>query len=136
MTSEAQKQATKNYLSKLKTWTIRIKPEEAEQIEQAATAAGQSKNEYVLEAVRSRMEQPGGEFEKSASSVQTEPELSCSFSLSQAQIESLKNALLPILLSTPTEQREELKKFLTQLVCDTVDQYKGPVCLNQEPMLF
>lgn len=57
MASEAQKQATKNYLSKLKTWTIRIKPDEAERIEQAAAAAGQSKNEYVLEAVRRRMEQ-------------------------------------------------------------------------------
>ena len=57
MASEAQKQATKNYLAKLKTWTIRIKPDEAEKIEQAAAAAGQSKNEYVLEAVRRRMEQ-------------------------------------------------------------------------------
>lgn len=63
MASEAQKQATKNYLSKLKTWTIRIKPDEAERIEQAAAAAGQSKNEYVLEAVRRRMEQEQADTE-------------------------------------------------------------------------
>lgn len=57
MSTDAKRAGNARYLAKLKTWTIRIKPDEAERIEQAAAAAGQSKNEYVLEAVRRRMEQ-------------------------------------------------------------------------------
>lgn len=57
MSTDAKRAGNARYLAKLKTWTIRIKPDEAEKIEQAAAAAGQSKNEYVLEAVRRRMEQ-------------------------------------------------------------------------------
>lgn len=130
MASEAQKQASKNYLAKLKTWTIRIKPEEAERIEQAATAAKQSKNEYVLEAVRLRMKKntsgkkeknaPGGELKITDTPSNQDKALSCS--LSPAQKEALEEVLCSIIQDTPRDQRDALKVELNQIICECTDK--------------
>lgn len=130
MASEAQKQATKNYLSKLKTWTIRIKPEEAERIEQAAAAATQSKNEYVLEAVRLRMKKdtsgkkeknaPGGELKITDTPSNQDKALSCS--ISPAQKKALEEVLCSIIQDTPRDQRDALKVELNQIICECTDK--------------
>ena len=130
MASEAQKQATKNYLSKLKTWTIRIKPEEAERIEQAAAAAKQSKNEYVLEAVRLRMKKdtsgkkeknaPGGELKITDTPSNQDKALSCS--ISPAQKKALEEVLCSIIQDTPRDQRDALKVELNQIICECTDK--------------
>ena len=130
MASEAQKQASKNYLAKLKTWTIRIKPEEAERIEQAATAAKQSKNEYVLEAVRLRMKKdtsgkkeknaPGGELKNTDTPSNQDKALSCS--ISPAQKEALEEVLCSIIQDTPRDQRDALKVELNQIICECTDK--------------
>ena len=130
MASEAQKQATKNYLSKLKTWTIRIKPEEAERIEQAAAAATQSKNEYVLEAVRLRMKkdtsdkteknEPTGKYKNKDTPTKQEKALSCS--ISPAQKKALEEVLCSIIQDTPRDQRDALKVELNQIICECTDK--------------
>jgi len=130
MASEAQKQATKNYLSKLKTWTIRIKPEEAERIEQAAAAATQSKNEYVLEAVRLRMKKdtsgkkekndPAGELKNTGTPSNQDKALSCS--ISPAQKKALEEVLCSIIQDTPRDQRDALKVELNQIICECTDK--------------
>ena len=130
MASEAQKQASKNYLAKLKTWTIRIKPEEAERIEQAATAAKQSKNEYVLEAVRLRMKKdtsgkkeknaPGGELKITDTPSNQDKALSCSISPSQKG--ALEEVLCSIIKDTPRDQRDALKVELNQIICECTDK--------------
>ena len=130
MASEAQKQARKNYLAKLKTWTIRIKPEEAERIEQAATAAKQSKNEYVLEAVRLRMKKdtsgkkeknaPGGELKITDTPSNQDKALSCS--ISPAQKKALEEVLCSIIQDTPRDQRDALKVELNQIICECTDK--------------
>ena len=130
MASEAQKQASKNYLAKLKTWTIRIKPEEAERIEQAATAAKQSKNEYVLDAVRLRMKKdtsgkkeknaPGGELKITDTPSNQDKALSCS--ISPAQKEALEEVLCSIIQDTPRDQRDALKVELNQIICECTDK--------------
>ena len=130
MASEAQKQASKNYLAKHKTWTIRIKPEEAERIEQAATAAKQSKNEYVLEAVRLRMKKdtsgkkeknaPGGELKITDTPSNQDKALSCS--ISPAQKEALEEVLCSIIQDTPRDQRDALKVELNQIICECTDK--------------
>lgn len=130
MASEAQKQASKNYLAKLKTWTIRIKPEEAERIEQAATAAKQSKNEYVLEAVRLRMKKdtsgkkeknaPGGELKITETPSNQDKALSCS--ISPAQKEAMEEVLCSIIQDTPRDQRDALKVELNQIICECTDK--------------
>lgn len=130
MASEAQKQASKNYLAKLKTWTIRIKPEEAERIEQAATAAKQSKNEYVLEAVRLRMKKdtsgkkeknaPGGELKITDTPSNQDKALSCS--ISPAQKKALEEVLCSIIQDTPRDQRDALKVELNQIICECTDK--------------
>ena len=130
MASEAQKQASKNYLAKLKTWTIRIKPEEAERIEQAATAAKQSKNEYVLEAVRLRMKKdtsgkkeknaPGGELKITDTPSNQDKALSCS--ISPAQKEALEEVLCSIIQDTPRDQRDALKVELNKIICECTDK--------------
>jgi len=52
-----KKRITNNrYLAKLKAITLRTKPEEAEQMKNAAAAAGQSLQGYILQACRERME--------------------------------------------------------------------------------
>lgn len=136
MASEAQKQASKNYLAKLKTWTIRIKPEEAERIEQAATAAKQSKNEYVLEAVRLRMKKdtsgkkeknaPGGELKITDTPSNQDKALSCS--ISPAQKKALEEVLCSIIQDTPRDQRDALKVELNRIICectDKINKYKN-----------
>lgn len=130
MASEAQKQASKNYLAKLKTWTIRIKPEEAERIEQAATAAKQSKNEYVLEAVRLRMKKdtsgkkeknaPGGELKITDTPSNQDKALSCSISPAQKKV--LEEVLCSIIQDTPRDQRDALKVELNQIICECTDK--------------
>ena len=130
MASEAQKQASKNYLAKLKTWTIRIKPEEAERIEQAAAAAKQSKNEYVLEAVRLRMKKdtsgtkeqgtPAGELKNTGTPSNQDKALSCS--LSPAQKKALEEVLCSIIQDTPRDQRDALKVELNQIICECTDK--------------
>lgn len=130
MASEAQKQASKNYLAKLKTWTIRIKPEEAERIEQAATAAKQSKNEYVLEAVRLRMKKdtsgkkeknaPGGELKITDTPSNQDKALSCS--ISPAQKKALEEVMCSIIQDTPRDQRDALKVELNQIICECTDK--------------
>lgn len=130
MASEAQKQASKNYLAKLKTWTIRIKPEEAERIEQAATAAKQSKNEYVLEAVRLRMKKdtsgkkeknaPGGELKITDTPSNQDKALSCS--ISPAQKKALEEVLCSIIQDAPRDQRDALKVELNQIICECTDK--------------
>ena len=57
MTTDAQKKATAKYLAGKKTFTIRVDPEEAEQIQKAAEKQGKSVNAYILDAVQARMEQ-------------------------------------------------------------------------------
>lgn len=57
MTTDAQKKATAKYLAGKKTFTIRVDPEEAKQIQKAAEKQGKSVNAYILDAVQARMEQ-------------------------------------------------------------------------------
>ena len=54
-------EALKKYYAKLDEFKIRPKKEEGQQIREAAAAAGQSVQQYVLDAVRARM---GSDMEK------------------------------------------------------------------------
>lgn len=78
--TQGQRQSKANYLKTVKTWTIRIQPEEAQIIEQAAQRAGQSRNEYVLQSIRERMnreqqsQQAQPEPAPTHSTTNTEPE--------------------------------------------------------------
>ncbi len=55
-----KKRITNNrYLAKLKAITLRAKLEEADRMKAAASAAGQSLQGYILQAVRERMEREG-----------------------------------------------------------------------------
>ena len=51
MSSDAKRAGNARYLAKLKTITVRMQPETAETIQQAAAAAGESVNGYILAAV-------------------------------------------------------------------------------------
>lgn len=53
--TNAQRKARQNYLAKLKAYTIRLQPEQAELLEQSAQRAGQSVNSYVIQAVMERI---------------------------------------------------------------------------------
>lgn len=55
MSTDAKRAGNARYLAKLKTITVRMQPETAETIQQAAAAAGESVNGYILEAVEERM---------------------------------------------------------------------------------
>ena len=59
MSSEAKRKANAKYLQSMKTLTLRVKPEEAEEIKRAA---GNSVQGYIISAVRERMaaESPEG----------------------------------------------------------------------------
>ena len=130
MSTDAKRAGNARYLAKLKTWTIRIKPEEAERIEQAAAAAGQSKNEYVLEAVRLRMKKdtsgkkeknaPGGELKITETPSNQDKALSCS--ISPAQKKALEEVLCSIIQDTPRDQRDALKVELNQIICECTDK--------------
>lgn len=56
MATKAHLEGNALYLAKLKTFTLRVLPEEFEAIKAAAEAAGQSTNAYIVQAVRERME--------------------------------------------------------------------------------
>lgn len=56
MSSDAKRAGNARYLAKLKTITVRMQPETAETIQQAAAAAGESMNGYILAAVDERMQ--------------------------------------------------------------------------------
>ena len=62
--TEAQARASKKYLMSLAEVRIRMHPTTKEQMTDAAKAAGQSLNSYILEAVdeRIRQEQDGAEI--------------------------------------------------------------------------
>lgn len=55
MSSDAKRAGNARYLAKLKTITVRMQPETAETIQQAA-AAGESVNGYILAAVDARLQ--------------------------------------------------------------------------------
>lgn len=57
MSSDAKRAGNARYLAKLKTITVRMQPETAETIQQAAAAAaGESVNGYILAAVDARLQ--------------------------------------------------------------------------------
>ena len=56
MATKAHLEGNARYLAKLKTFTLRVMPEEFEAIKAAAAVAGQSTNAYIVQAVRDRME--------------------------------------------------------------------------------
>lgn len=56
MSTDAKRAGNARYLAKLKTITVRMQPETAETIQQAAAAAGESVNGYILAAVDERMQ--------------------------------------------------------------------------------
>ena len=56
MSTEAKRASNARYLAKLKTVSIRLQPEEAESIQQAAEAAGESLSGYIKEAAIARAE--------------------------------------------------------------------------------
>lgn len=51
MTTDAQKRASKKYLSKKKTFAVRLDPAVAELVEQRAKANGESVNSFLQRAV-------------------------------------------------------------------------------------
>lgn len=61
--SEAQKKASIKYLEKLDEIRIRMPKGEKKNIKEAASAAGESMNQYIINAVDQRMERDkeGGE---------------------------------------------------------------------------
>ena len=65
--TNAQRKARQNYLAKLKAYTIRLQPEQAELLEQSAQTAEQSVNSYVIQAVMERIA-------RESQSAQPEPE--------------------------------------------------------------
>ena len=60
-TTEAQRRASARYTAKLDQLMVRPYQAEGAQIRQAAAAAGQSTQAYILDAVRQRMGSPDAE---------------------------------------------------------------------------
>ena len=60
--TEAQKRAVKKAQAKCDAIMLRPKKEDGAAIRAAAAAAGQSNQQYILQAVRERMEREGGEY--------------------------------------------------------------------------
>ncbi len=58
MSTDAKRAGNARYLSKFKTLTIRVLPEEADAIAEAAAAAEQSVQGYILQATREKMAGP------------------------------------------------------------------------------
>lgn len=54
--SEAQKQASKRYQSKLSGISIKLKPEQHKRYKEAAEAAGIPLRAYILEALEEKMQ--------------------------------------------------------------------------------
>ena len=59
--TEKKKITNKRYLDKLESFLVRISPEGKKELEQAAAHAEKSRNAYVLEAIREKMEREAGE---------------------------------------------------------------------------
>lgn len=57
-TTEAQRRAAARYLAKQCTLTLRVTPEQAEQLRGAAAAAGESLNRYIVSAAEARRVAP------------------------------------------------------------------------------
>lgn len=55
MSTDAKRAGNARYLAKMKTLTVRMQPETAERIQQAAAAAGESVNGYIMASVSERM---------------------------------------------------------------------------------
>ena len=55
MSTDAKRAGNARYLSKFKTLTIRVLPEEADQLTAAAGNTGESVQGYIMRAVRGRM---------------------------------------------------------------------------------
>ena len=55
MYNDAKKASNNKYLSKFKPISLRVLPEEEEEIRAAAEAAGESRHEYIVQAIRERM---------------------------------------------------------------------------------
>lgn len=71
--TNSQRKARQNYLAKLKAYTIRVQPEQAELLEQSAQTAGQSVNSYVVQAVRERMEREQASTAPASASTASQP---------------------------------------------------------------
>lgn len=73
--TNAQRKARQNYLAKLKAYTIRLQPEQAELLERSAQRAAQSVNSYVIQAVMERIarESQSAQPEPAHSTANTEP---------------------------------------------------------------
>lgn len=56
MYNEAKKASNNKYLRQFKPISLRVKPDEAERITEAAQAAGVSAHTYIMEAIRARMD--------------------------------------------------------------------------------
>lgn len=74
--TNAQRKARQTYLAKLKAYTIRLQPEQAELLERSAQRAAQSVNSYVIQAVMERIarESQSAQPESAHSTTNTEPE--------------------------------------------------------------
>lgn len=59
MSTDAKRAGNARYLAKMKTLTIRMKPEEYVTIQAAANRTGDSVQGYILQAIRTRIEQEG-----------------------------------------------------------------------------
>ena len=58
MYNDSKKASNNRYLSKFKPISLRVLPEEAERIAEAATAAGLSVHAFIMGAIRSRLDGP------------------------------------------------------------------------------
>ena len=56
MSTDAKRAGNARYLAKLKTITVRMRPETAANVRHAADAAGESLNAYIVGAVAQRMD--------------------------------------------------------------------------------
>lgn len=85
---------------------------EKEKIKAAATAAGQSVNNYIYQAIRRQMEQD-------AISSQNK---TLTYSISSEDIKMLEQAIRPIIQSAPHDQLDMLKVELNKIICDYTDK--------------
>lgn len=63
--TDAQKEATKKYLNKLKNLSIRVKPEEAEKFKQEASKRNMSLRAFILSSVNEKIEREDTNNEQS-----------------------------------------------------------------------
>lgn len=54
--TEKKKQSNARYLNKLESFIVRISPEGKKELELAAAAAGKSRNAFILEAIKEKIE--------------------------------------------------------------------------------